>query len=363
MGLQALLGEAARPAPSPAQRRAQPSRGGVREMDIARIKPNPAQPRVQFDEDALDELANSIRERGVLQPILLRPNGEDFLIVAGERRWRAAQRARLHSIPAIVREIDEFDDRRDRPDREYPAPGPQPARGSGGLSPADPAPRPYAGRCRPDRPQVAQPHRQPVEIARSSRVRASIAIARRYQHGPCAGRCHRRRSRGADPRNHRARGCRCARRRSGRGERRARPGPAPTSGARARATPPRPSMPTSTRSSGSSATSSASRSRSPTRGRAGPSTLHYSSLDQLDMVCQRLSRRADLATGSRALRAIASSSSPSASRSGAGGEHQRSLELASALGNRGQILRAPLREHPLHLGFFLPEQGPARLTP
>jgi ParB family chromosome partitioning protein len=105
MGLQALLGEANRPAPAPGE--ASSARGGVREIDIARIRPNPDQPRVQFDEAALDELAQSIRERGVLQPILLRPHGDDFQIIAGERRWRAAQRAQLHSIPAIVREIDE----------------------------------------------------------------------------------------------------------------------------------------------------------------------------------------------------------------------------------------------------------------
>ena len=106
MGLQALLGEAARPVGAPAAE-AVSMRGGVREIEIARIKPNPNQPRVQFDEEALDELAASIRERGVLQPILLRPDGENYLIIAGERRWRAAQRARLHGIPAIVREIDE----------------------------------------------------------------------------------------------------------------------------------------------------------------------------------------------------------------------------------------------------------------
>lgn len=104
MGLQALLGEAARPA---APGDAGASRGGVREIEIARIRPNPEQPRVQFDEAALDELAESIRQRGVLQPILLRPAGEDYMIIAGERRWRAAQRARLHAMPAIVREIDE----------------------------------------------------------------------------------------------------------------------------------------------------------------------------------------------------------------------------------------------------------------
>src|SRR3954468_19166649 len=104
MGLSALLGDAPRPptGEAPAE-----SRGGVREIEIARIRPNPNQPRVQFDEDALDELAQSIAERGVLQPILLRPDGDDYQIVAGERRWRAAQRARLHAMPAIVRDIDE----------------------------------------------------------------------------------------------------------------------------------------------------------------------------------------------------------------------------------------------------------------
>ena len=107
MGLQALLGEAARQAPAPAPGRGREARGGVREIDIARIRPNPDQPRMQFDEDSLDELAQSIRERGVLQPILLRPHGDGFQIIAGERRWRAAQRAQLHAMPAIVREIDE----------------------------------------------------------------------------------------------------------------------------------------------------------------------------------------------------------------------------------------------------------------
>ncbi len=105
MGLQALLGEAGRPVASAGEPPA--SRGGVREVEVARIRPNPNQPRIQFDEEALDELAESIRQRGVLQPILLKPAGEEFMIIAGERRWRAAQRARLHAIPAIIREIDE----------------------------------------------------------------------------------------------------------------------------------------------------------------------------------------------------------------------------------------------------------------
>jgi ParB family chromosome partitioning protein len=105
MGLQALLGEAGR-APAPEGQQAE-GRGGVREVEIGRIRRNPDQPRMQFGEDALTELADSIRERGVLQPILLRPDGDGYMIVAGERRWRAAQRAQLHTIPAIVRDIDE----------------------------------------------------------------------------------------------------------------------------------------------------------------------------------------------------------------------------------------------------------------
>ena len=79
-------------------------------IDIARISPNPDQPRRTFTEDALKELAASIQEKGVIQPLILRINPRDpegFEIVAGERRWRAAQRAQLHQVPAIVRELND----------------------------------------------------------------------------------------------------------------------------------------------------------------------------------------------------------------------------------------------------------------
>jgi ParB family chromosome partitioning protein len=103
-GLSALMDESLRP---PADQPDAEARGGVREIEIGRIRPNPNQPRIHFSEESIDELADSIGERGVLQPILLRPNGDRFEIIAGERRWRAAQRARLHSIPAIVRDLDD----------------------------------------------------------------------------------------------------------------------------------------------------------------------------------------------------------------------------------------------------------------
>ena len=75
MGLQALIGEAARPLRDDGE---PPMDRGVREIEVGRIAPNPNQPRVTFDEEALEELAESIRERGVLQPILVRPNGDAF---------------------------------------------------------------------------------------------------------------------------------------------------------------------------------------------------------------------------------------------------------------------------------------------
>ena len=77
----------------------------ARAIDVTLIDPNPDQPRRTFDQAALDELAASIRRHGVLQPILVRPRGTRYQIIAGERRWRAAQLAGLEAIPSIMREI------------------------------------------------------------------------------------------------------------------------------------------------------------------------------------------------------------------------------------------------------------------
>ena len=102
-GLSSLLGEVGHETPAADGS----TRGTVQMIPVASIEPHPGQPRRHFDEAALEELAASIELRGVIQPIIVRPHGHRFQIVAGERRWRAAQRARLHEIPAIVRDFSE----------------------------------------------------------------------------------------------------------------------------------------------------------------------------------------------------------------------------------------------------------------
>ena len=81
---------------------------GVRNVPLDRIEANPENPRLVFEESALEELAASIREHGVLQPVLVRPRGPNqFQLVAGERRWRAAKIAGLAAIPALVEDLDD----------------------------------------------------------------------------------------------------------------------------------------------------------------------------------------------------------------------------------------------------------------
>jgi len=107
-GLSALLGEGE---PQPAAALPEPADGGTRSrtLPVAFLKPNKFQPRRFFDANELKELADSIKEKGVLQPLLVRPtdNKESFEIVAGERRWRAAQLAKLHEIPVIIRPMSD----------------------------------------------------------------------------------------------------------------------------------------------------------------------------------------------------------------------------------------------------------------
>lgn len=92
-------GAAAGVAPAPARE------PGLCEIEVDLIDPNPFQPRTRFDETRIEELAASLRAAGVLQPLLLRPVGLRYQVVAGERRWRAAQRAGMAKVPAIIRHV------------------------------------------------------------------------------------------------------------------------------------------------------------------------------------------------------------------------------------------------------------------
>ncbi len=103
-GLAALLGDMAVQAP--------PVAGTIRQVPIDLLEPNPFQPRTTMDAGALEELAQSIRAQGILQPLLVRPHPaapDRFQIVAGERRWRAAGAAGLHEVPALVRDMADTD--------------------------------------------------------------------------------------------------------------------------------------------------------------------------------------------------------------------------------------------------------------
>ena len=100
-GLSALLGDD--PVADTAPR-------GTRELPIEKLHPNRYQPRTRFDDDAIEDLASSIKARGILQPILVRPSTSrpgEYEIVAGERRWRAAQRAKLHVVPVLERSLSD----------------------------------------------------------------------------------------------------------------------------------------------------------------------------------------------------------------------------------------------------------------
>jgi ParB family chromosome partitioning protein len=103
-GLNALMGDMAREEPvGPGEAVS----AGVRTLPVGSLTPHPGQPRRHFSETALEELAESIAARGLIQPIVVRPHGKGYQIVAGERRWRAAQRARLHEVPVIVRDFND----------------------------------------------------------------------------------------------------------------------------------------------------------------------------------------------------------------------------------------------------------------
>ncbi len=99
---QATAASSAAAAAMPAR---QPVQAGPHEIDIDLIEPSPYQPRTKFHEQGLDELARSIKTSGIIQPLVVRPIGSRFQLIAGERRWRAAQRAGLTKVSAIVKQV------------------------------------------------------------------------------------------------------------------------------------------------------------------------------------------------------------------------------------------------------------------
>lgn len=98
-GLSALFGENIEVKTKPMEE--------MSEIKLSNIIPNPTQPRTEFDEEALEELAESIRQLGLIQPITVKRDGEKYIIISGERRWRAAEKAGLEALPAYIREVDD----------------------------------------------------------------------------------------------------------------------------------------------------------------------------------------------------------------------------------------------------------------
>ena len=84
-----------------------PGEERISQIPVDKIKANPHQPRSNFDHESLEDLTNSIKEHGILQPLILAPAGNNYQVIAGERRWRAAQLLNLKTVPAVVREMEE----------------------------------------------------------------------------------------------------------------------------------------------------------------------------------------------------------------------------------------------------------------
>lgn len=103
-GLGALI-----PSSAPHVQRERQATDSERTASIGSIAPNPYQPREVFDEAAIEDLAASIRAKGLLQPLLVRPAGNGYQLIAGERRFRAAQKAGLEQVPVTVREVDDVE--------------------------------------------------------------------------------------------------------------------------------------------------------------------------------------------------------------------------------------------------------------
>ena len=140
-GLSALMGNALA-VPEPALERGE----SIRQVERNKIVPSPLQPRKTFRAAELQEMVDSIRERGVIQPLIVREIAGKFELIAGERRWRASEEAGVKTLPVIVRQASDREDASTRTDRKSPARRPESHRGGGSLRAADEGFFAHAGR-------------------------------------------------------------------------------------------------------------------------------------------------------------------------------------------------------------------------
>ena len=176
-GLSALIPDAPEPRASPL------------EVDIDRLSPNTFQPRAPIDDARLDDLARSIKSNGVIQPIVVRKVGDRFQIIAGERRWRAAQKAGLLRVPVVVRDVAAGAGAvaaRDGADREHPARESESDRRGARVSPADRRFPADAGRHRRGGRQGPRDGRQLPAAAQAAGRSARRGGGRHAVDGPCA---------------------------------------------------------------------------------------------------------------------------------------------------------------------------------
>ena len=148
---------------------------GLLEVPVNAVAPNPKQPRTRFDDETIDALAASIREVGILQPIVVRRAGAGYELVAGERRLRAAKVAGLATVPVVLRDTDDADLLREALDREHPSGGPRTDRARRGVPPAPRGARPQAGGARRPGRCLAFSHREHDPPAAASARRAAAA--------------------------------------------------------------------------------------------------------------------------------------------------------------------------------------------
>ena len=179
-GLATLIGDVETPAQADRSR-------APRRLSIASLRPNPRNPRKSYDPVELDELVQSVREKGVVQPILVRPVGTEFEIIAGERRWRAAQKAGLHDVPVVVQEATDKEALELAIIENVQRSDLNPARGGGRIPAADRRLPIYPSPARRGNRQEPAAHRQYASPPQILAGGPGLSPLRPDQRRPCPG--------------------------------------------------------------------------------------------------------------------------------------------------------------------------------